>query len=64
MSRTYHVFSAAYDIFREIFGGLMMALSSGESNSFVEVRFCFSTLFNFMNSKFLPYGLGNKATHF
>ena len=57
--RTYRVFfSAAYGIFREIFGDLMLSLSNGESMSLAEVKFCFSTLFNF-----LPHGLENKPTH-
>ena len=35
----------------------MMELTSGEAHSLAEVKSCFSTLFNFMNSNFLPYGL-------
>ena len=42
----------------------MMTLSNGESSSLAEVKFCFNTLFIFMNSKFLPHGLENRPTHF
>ena len=33
----------------------MMTLTNGESMSLAEVKFCFNTLFNFMNSKLIFY---------